>query len=140
MATTTDSGRGKKPTEDKAEDRATPIVYEAANDKGGKGRGKKRYSGGTKDFQVVAEGVVDFADRLTQAVADGSSTYRKRSKASARKKRDGALRDVVDNLSEGLSDALETAAEAPRALSKKVKLKRLTRLATPQPLNVFIRR
>lgn len=139
MATTSGTSRGRKTTGESTAQKAKPIVYERDDDDDDDDDGRE-YSDGTKDLQVVSDGFVNFADSLAKAVKDGVGTYRDKHHASARKKKDGAVRDLVENVSEGLSEALETAADAPRELSKKVTLKRLTRLVTPQPFNIFLRR
>jgi hypothetical protein len=118
-------------------DQPEPIVYERSSSDDSDGY---EYSEGTKDAQKLVEGTVNVFEKLTRAVADGVSTYKDKHYESAAAKEDGALRDIVENVGEGLSEALGTAAEAPRELTKKVSLKRLTRLATPIPLNIFLRR
>lgn len=120
-----------------AETKAEPIVYERSH---GDDDGDYEYSDGTKDIQKFVEGAVNMTHKLAQSVADGATTYKNKHYESAAKKEDGAIRDVFENLGEGLSDAFDTAADAPREFTKKVNLKRLTRLATPMPLNVFLRR
>lgn len=132
MATTPKKTPGK--TKDDVQT-PEPIVYERTDS-----RDDREYSDGTKDAQRFFEGVVDSTDRLSRAVADGVSEYRERHYASAEEKEDGAVRDLLENVGEGLSKALDTASDAPRDFTRKVSLKRLTRLVTPIPFNVFLRR
>lgn len=105
-----------------------PIVYEVRS---GKGKKKKKYSRGLKQPQKLAEGAVRASERLAQAAADGLSTFRKRCNSSSRKKRDGALKDSLRNLSRGMEDALTTAAKAPSDLTRKVSTRRLSRIVLP---------
>jgi hypothetical protein len=106
-----------------------PIVYEVRS--GGKGKKKKKYSRGLKEPQKLEEGTVRATERLAQAAVDGLGTFRKRCNRSSRKRRDGALKDALRNLSRGMEDALTTAAKAPSDLTRKVSVRRLTRIVLP---------
>lgn len=130
MATTKSSSSSKDTK------KAAPIVYERDDADDG---GNREYSDGTKDFQKVFEGGVEFFDRFGQALADGVTKYRDKHDESARKKKDGGVRDFVANANEGFAEALEGAADAQRKFGDKVTTRRLTRLITPQPLNIFLR-
>ncbi len=105
-----------------------PIVYKRR--KSG-GRRKKKYSRGLKDPQKAERGISRAAERLARAVTDGLSEYRKKTNRSARRKRDGAIRDAVRNVSRGLREGLSTAAKAPTDFSRNVTTKRLSRLVLP---------
>jgi hypothetical protein len=107
-----------------------PIVYER---KKKKGKRKKKYSRGLKEPQRLEKGVSRAAERIAQAVVDGLSEYRDRRGKSARKKRDGAIRDSVRNVGRGLEEAISTAAKVPTDLTKRMSGRRLTRLV-PLPL------
>lgn len=99
----------------------------------------REYSSGNRDVNYFFDGVVNSADRLARGFSEGVRTYRRRHHQSARDKKDGAARDFFENVSEGLSDGLDIAKEAPRDFTRKVSTRRLTRLATPIPFNVFLR-
>lgn len=100
---------------------------------------KKKYSRGLKEAQKVEQCAARGAARLAKAVADGFSEYRARSGKSARRKRDGAVRDAVRNVGRGLEAALETAARVPADLTRRVSVRRLARLVVPPPFNWFVR-
>src|ERR1700692_2416537 len=109
-----------------------PIVYE-------KKKRKKKYSRGLKEPQRLGKGLARSAERLAQAVADGISETCRRGNNSARKKRDGAIKDAVRKVGRGLEAAISTAAKAPTDLTKRVSTRRLTRLVVPPPLNSFLK-
>ena len=106
-----------------------PIVYEVRSD--GRGGRKKKYSRGLKDPQKVAEGSVRAAERLAQAATDGLGKFRKRCNNSSRKRRDGALKDGLRNLGRAMEEAMTTAAKAPTDFTRKVSVRRLTRIVLP---------
>src|SRR6185503_12250938 len=73
--------------------RAFPVVI---NLKGNKKK-KRKYTRGTKDIQRLERGVTKASRRLSRAVASGFATYEKKRNKSSRKKRDGAIRDAIEN-------------------------------------------
>jgi hypothetical protein len=83
-----------------------------------KKKGKKRYTKGLRDVQRLERGASKATRRLARAVEEGVATYHRRSNKSGRKKRDGAIRDVFDNLSIAAGDALQVASRAPRDLAR----------------------
>jgi len=99
----------------------------------------KKYSRGLKEPQKLEASFSRAAARLARAVADGVDEYRSGSDKSARKKRDGAIRDAVRNLGRGLEEALTTGAKVPTDLTKDVSLRRLARLIVPPPFSGFLR-
>jgi hypothetical protein len=112
-----------------------PIVYERK-----RSNGKRKYSRGLKDPQKLEEDGSRAAERVTQAVADGISEYRDQRDKSARRKRNGAIKDAVRNTGRGLSEALDTAARAPSDLTRRATAKRLQRtLLVPPPFSYFLR-
>ncbi|MBW8875649.1 MAG: hypothetical protein JF614_11860 [Acidobacteria bacterium] len=116
-----------------------PIVYEVRKGrKGRKGRRKKKYSRGLKAPQKVEQGLSRSAERLAEAVADGLTRYRRRENRSARKKRDGAIKDALRNIGRGAEKALRTGSRAPTDFTKRLSVKRLTRFCIP-PLPGFVR-
>ena len=114
-----------------------PIVYERRR---GRKRGKRKYSKGLKEVQECEIDAVRAGNRIAQAVADGISEYRSERNKSARRKRDGAIKDVVRNVGRGLSEALDVASRAPADLTRRATTKRLTRLLPcPPPFSYFLR-
>lgn len=104
------------------EGRHRPIVVRV------KKKGKKRkYSKGTKDFQVGLRRLTRVGDRLTSAIADGFREYRKRSDKSSRKRKDGVLRDALINSAWGASETLRRSNKVPVLLAKTVRGKQIRR-------------
>src|SRR5579863_8448722 len=66
---------------------------------------RQRTSRGVKELQRQEESLATAGEHLSEAVADGFSEYRRRRDSSAKKKRDGALKDVVRNTGRGLEEA-----------------------------------
>ena len=71
-----------------AGDPLRPIVVNI-----GKKKKKKKYSRGLEDLQRTGVGLTRVSSRIARSVAKGMKAFRKASDKSARKKRDGALRD-----------------------------------------------
>jgi hypothetical protein len=107
-----------------------PIVYEVT--RGKKRRGKRRYSRGRKDPQRVEEGITRSLEELTDGIARGVNKYRRRRDDSARRKKDGALKDGLRNIGRGTETALRRAARAPTELTRPLTLKRVSRLLVPR--------
>ena len=113
-----------------------PIVHERK-----RSRGKKKHSRGLANPQKLEADASRAAHRIARAVADGFSEYRGERDKSARRKRDGAIKDAVRNTGRGLSEAIGTAARAPRDLARRATAKRLSRLLlVPPPFTYFLRR
>ncbi len=89
-----------------------PIVIKT------KKRKKYKYSRGLKDIQMSSRGVAKVSSRLARSVSSGLDTYRKASDKSARKKRDGAIRDFGLNVAKGLSKSLRTSSHVPYDLAR----------------------
>jgi len=90
-----------------------PIVVEVDRK-----RRKKRYSRGLRDLQTTNRGVARASRRLLRAVERGMSTYLKESDKSARKRRDGALRDFGLNSADAFGRGLRELSDIPRDLAR----------------------
>jgi hypothetical protein len=101
------------------------ILYKV---KGKKGRKKKKYTRGLKDFQRVAHGITDSSERLSRAFSRGVVRYRRAQNKSARKKRDGGITDFFDNWSKATGRGLRIASRAPYDFVRRVNTKPYTRL------------
>lgn len=121
-----------------------PIVLSKRKKK----KRKKRYTKGFKDVQRLSHGVLESSEQLYQGGRKTVRTLRKRSDRSARKRRDGALKDLPDNLGRALQDGLEASARAPYELLRQVNSKRVWKQTRPlvqaaygiaYPLNSFFR-
>ena len=78
---------------------------------------KKKYSSGTRDAQKLERAFGRAAGRIARAVSVGIETYNQESDRSARKRKDGAVRDALVNASMGLGDAMQELSRAPRELA-----------------------
>jgi len=93
-------------------DLSKPIVLKTKKQK------KKKYSSGLKDVQIVGRRMSKISSTLLSSVSEGIDAYRKASDKSARKKRDGALRDLNLNVAKGVSKALRESSDLPFDLAK----------------------
>ena|ERR1700741_4437312 len=94
----------------------TPIVLEPL-----KGRKrKKKYTQGTKGLQRLTLGVSDALYRSANSVSRATKTFSKRSKKSARKRRDGLVRDSLRNASRGFANGLIELGEAPNEIAQRI--------------------
>lgn len=91
-------------------DSGRPLVLEYKSKKKKK---KNRYSGGLEDVQEFEAGISRAVRQAAQAVAKGTDRYEKARKKSARKKKDGAIRDFIPNMGEALSESLREASDIP---------------------------
>lgn len=94
---------------------SAPIVLEY---KAKKKKKKKRYSRGARDLQEMEGQMSKVAKRITRAMAEGTATYDKERNRSARKKRDGAVRDLIPNLGEALSVTADELSGLPSDVAK----------------------
>jgi len=111
-----------------------PIVV----DDDRKGKKNRRYSRGLRTVQDVERGVSRSLETLSEALARTFRDYRKRSSRSSRRKRDGAIRDGIENWTKAMSKGMRVAGDAPYKLAKSVNRGKLgkqvrdaVRLATP---------
>jgi len=102
---------------------------------------KRRYSFGLGTIQHLERGVTRSLETASKGVARTFSEYSERSDKSARKKRDGALRDGIENWTKALSKGMRIAAKAPYDFVKDVnrgpgskQVRDTVRLLTPPPL------
>jgi hypothetical protein len=90
-------------------------------------RKKRRRSRKLKDSQDLHRGFSKASTRVSRAVAQGLDEYLRRSDKSAEKKKDGALRDLMVNLSRGLSKAIRKSSDAPVDITRTMNSKRTQR-------------
>jgi len=91
-------------------ERGRPLVLAY---KSKKKKEKKRYSDGLEDVQEFEAGISRAIRQAARAVAKGTDRYEKARRKSARKKKDGAIRDFVPNMGEALSESLREASDIP---------------------------
>jgi hypothetical protein len=104
-------------------------------------RRKRKYSRGLGAVQHIERGVAQGLETLSESIAKVFSEYSTRSDKSARKKKDGALRDGIENITVALSKGLRVAGKAPYKFVKGVnrgpgskQFRDAIRLLTPPPL------
>jgi hypothetical protein len=102
---------------------------------------KRRYSDGVGTIQHLERGVTRSLETVSKGVARAFSEYSERSDQSARKKRDGALRDGIENWTKALSKGMRIAGDAPYDFVKQLnrgpsskQVRDTVRLLTPPPL------
>jgi len=105
----------------------SPVIMVLKRGKSAKKGSRKRYSSGTKAFQRLVLGVSKAAFRSTNSVAKGLKTFAKDSNKSARKRRDGIIRDALRNASSGLSDGFTELGRAPGEIARRVSSRRVWR-------------
>jgi hypothetical protein len=101
------------------------LVYTIDYKKGK--RKKRRYSSGLKEVQKAELGLVKASQRLSRAAERGLRTYRKRRDKSARKRKDGAIRDALENWSRGLGRAMRVGSDAPYDFAREVNTGKFSR-------------
>ena len=102
---------------------------------------KRRYSRGLGTLQHLVRGAALSAETVTAGIARVFSEYNERSDKSALRKRDGALRDGIENWTKALSKGMQVAGDAPYKFVKEVtrgpgskQVRDGIRLLTPPPL------
>lgn len=104
-----------------------PIVLNLKKQK----KSGKRYSKGLEELQRSENIITRSTHRMTRAIEKGIATYRKKSRKSASKKKDGTLRDFVPNATLAMSQTLKEASSLPydlaRILNTKKNKRRLKR-------------
>ena len=93
-----------------------PIVLTLNKKK--KSKKKRRYSKGFEDAQRWERHLTRSTHRMARAVEEGISTYRTRSSRSARKKKDGAMRDFIPNSGLAMTRAMKEASPIPYDMAR----------------------
>ncbi len=99
---------------------APVAVYEF----GKKRRKRKKYSRGLKTVQRTEDGLTLAGKRLGDAIESGFKSYRKRRNRSARKRKDGPIRDIFVNTGRGVSRFFTVGGDIPYDVTRKVNNKR----------------
>src|SRR6185295_13440387 len=98
-------------------------------------RKKRKYSRGLKEAQRFERGLSKATERIAKAVFRGMSTYRRRGDKSARRSRDGAIKDAIENFARAAERSLRTASRAPldlvRSASRKTRRRQTRFLLYP---------
>jgi hypothetical protein len=110
----------------------TPLLLK--RDKSGGAKGKKKYSRGTRGVQRLLYGVSKAAYRSTNSFAEGLDTFVKKSNKSARKRRDGLIRESLRNATKGVADGVAELGKAPEEITKRIGTRRVWKLFRVLPL------
>lgn len=102
---------------------ASPVYFSRKKKKSK----KRRYTKGTKAFQKLILGGSRAAYRAANSFADGFDTFAKRSKRSARRRRDGLVRDSLRNAARGFSDTAREFGKAPWPIARQIGTKNVRR-------------
>lgn len=104
---------------------ATEVIIRKKPKK--KKKKKYRYTSSLKNVQKAERGASRSARRVADAVAESYDVYYKRRNKSARKRKDGALRDFPENMTYAMSRGLRTASRAPYDFVREINTNTLTR-------------
>jgi len=88
---------------------------------------KRKYSRGSRSIQELEMGTTRAAREISKAVARGFSVYQRRRNKSSRKRRDGALRDVVENVGKAMSRGFKAGSDAPSEFVKAISTRRFSK-------------
>lgn len=99
------------------------VSIETRSDRGG--RRRVRRSRGLRTIQFAENRLTRAGHTLADALEEGLSTYRRKRRKSAERKKDGALLDAVDNFARGFGDAQEVAAPASEDIITAFSTKRI---------------
>jgi hypothetical protein len=109
----------KKPTE--AEVRATKDVEP------GEQREPRKYSKRRKNVQEFERHASKGIHRLVKSVEAGVREWREATDRSARKRKDGALRDVLENSARAVSKQIRVASRVPQDAARAIRSLKITK-------------
>jgi hypothetical protein len=90
------------------------ILLESVRAKSGTGKKKKiRYSFGLGTIQHLERGATRGLETTSKGAARTFTEYSDRSDKSARRKRDGAIKDGIENWTKAISKGMRIAGDAP---------------------------
>lgn len=110
----------KTTTEQKTVTGHAPLTEPADHSAPEEHERKRRYTGGTGILQEIGLGFNQAAVDLTRAVSVAMETYQERADRSSYDKRDGMVKDMLQNVTKAASAGLKEAADAPYDLVKTV--------------------
>ncbi|MCI0398650.1 MAG: hypothetical protein L0332_34175 [Chloroflexi bacterium] len=87
-----------------------------------------RYTRRLADVQRLERDLSKIFWRTAKAAEKGARTYEELRAESARRKRDGALRDYVPNMGEAWSEALSEASELPKDVARLINNRTMRRM------------
>lgn len=81
---------------------------------------KHKYSRGTKNVQQLGRGMRKATARISKAVAKGLDDFYDRSEKSGGKRRDGALRDMTENMARAVGTSMRVFSKAPYDIARRL--------------------
>ena len=126
-AKTSDSGSKEETTVASFTVETEPAATEVIIRKKKRKKKKKKSTRGLKSIQQLEQGYSRASRRLADGLSEGYDVYYKKRNKSARKRKDGALRDFPDNFSYAVSEGLRTASRAPYDFTREINTNLLTR-------------
>ena len=93
------------------------VVYDYRKKKK---KNRKKYSKGLKTIQRTEDGLTLAGRRFGDALESGFRSYRKRRNKSARRRKDGPVRDIVRNSAGGVSEFFSVGSDIPYDVARKV--------------------
>jgi hypothetical protein len=109
------------PDGDKSDPMVTPT--EAPLTTRPKPKRKRKVSRELKRADELDRAMAKVSSRLSKAAARGFNTYREERDRSAEERRDGAFRDVPENVARSAGNAMRVASRAPLDFAKTVNSK-----------------
>ncbi len=90
-------------------------------------KSKRSYSKGLEEIQLMERHLTRASHRMARAIEKGISQYRGSSTKSAKKKRDGAIRDFIPNSGIAMTRALKEAYPIPSDIARAFNTKPMRR-------------
>lgn len=118
----------EKPNEESAEPVETQSAAEEGIQPRPKKRRKRKYSKDLRGVQKFERNASKALLRVTRSVDAGISEWRKQTDRSARRRKDGALRDAPENLAKAVGKQLRVASRAPEDLVRAVRSLRIRKV------------
>lgn len=84
---------------------------------------KKRYSKGLEEVQLVERHLTRATHRMARGVEKGIAQYRLKSIKSAKKKKDGAIRDFIPNTGIAMTHAIKEVGPVPQDVARAINTK-----------------
>jgi|SaaInl7_200m_RNA_FD_contig_61_342262_length_1763_multi_7_in_0_out_0_3 hypothetical protein len=100
-----------------------PIILDLKKKK----KKKRRYSNGLDEIQEMERHLTRASHRMVRSVEKGIANYRLNSIKSAKKKRDGAIRDFIPNSGIAMTHALKEVGPIPNDIARAINTKPMRR-------------
>ncbi len=123
----TTTAASKKADADASAATMTPVAGVIVVDRRKGKKRKRKYTRGTRTLQRLGDGLTKASFRVPNAVAAGIDSFYKRSRKSSKKKRDGAVRDILRNAAKGVDRFTRNLGKAPNDVARMVPSRRIWR-------------